>query len=289
MKAHSKKSIAEILAWVCAIIAFTPSIYWLWEAVSNSSQLRDAIVILIAGASAIAIDKRIKFSAPTFNKASVICLACAYGLFFTARFCGIAAAFAILGGLTLAAISLGLASTDKPRFVWSIGLSFYAFTILSLLASVFDFRLRIWSGMAATEILKMLNESTALMLVRGMSEPQIVLQSGGQTFVVAAECNGFGIISSGLVLGIMLASFRKGLCLLSRFTIIILSIVIAFIANALRMACIVLVAPMIDKANYHFMHEAFGYFWFAIALISIFLLPSLFIKKDTNDSKKTQN
>ena len=261
----------ETFAWLCVFVAFAPAAYWLWDALSHSRQLRDALVILASGAVAVALEGGVKFQAPKFNFPSILCLGAAYTLFLLAPNFGIGAAFAVLAGLSAALVSFSLACTDKPRYSWAIGVSFYVFTILSLLARMFDMPLRVWGGFAASKILNLFAETSSLVLMRG-AEPQIILQNEGQPFVVAAECNGFGIISSVLLIGIFMAVFMRGIALWGRFLIPIIAVAIGFFANAVRMVCIVVAAPYVGNANYDLMHEIFGYFWFSVAVISVILL-----------------
>jgi len=86
---------------------------------------------------------------------------------------------------------------------------------------------------------------------------------------VATECNGFGIISACIVLATVSAMFRKNIGIAKRIAIVVLCAVFAYIANSFRIAAIISAAPVVGRGNYHMMHEAFGYAFFALALVCV--------------------
>lgn len=279
----------EIFAWACAIIAFFPAILWLFNSASESSQLRDALVIMTSAALVLAIELRVKPRRPSFDKVSLIFLALAYAAFFSAPLFvevwkGILSALMIISGLVAAIVSLGLACFEKKRYVYALGISFYTFALLSFLARLFDMPLRVFAGVVSEYILKFFNKSVLLMKFTSET-PQIGLQVDGTTYLVATECNGFGIISSSIVLSVILAFFRVKASIFSRVGVVFMSALVAFCANALRIVSIVLTAPLFDKSKYMLIHEFYGYFYFALALILVWLIS----KKGMSSEKTLSN
>lgn len=273
----------EIFAWVCALVAFFPALIWLFRGAVESQQLRDALVIMTSAALVIAIELRIKPHRPAFAKHSLVFLALSYAAFFTAPLFvevwgGVFSALIIITGLISAIMSLSFACFDRRRYVWALGISFYVFAMLSFLARLFDMPLRVFAGVVSEHILKFFNKSVLLMKFQ-YDTPQIGLQVDGATYLVATECNGFGIISSSIVLAVILSFFRVKASILSRLGAILLSVFVAFAANALRIVSIVLTAPLFDKSKYMIIHEFYGYFFFAMALIAVWLVSKRGISK----------
>ena len=92
----------------------------------------------------------------------------------------------------------------------------------------------------------------------------------GASYLVATECNGFGIISSCLVLSAVLSFFRKDASVVKRLSIIFISGILGYVLNSMRIVSIILVAPIAGKENYFFWHETFGYAFFTVALLLVF-------------------
>ena len=102
--------------------------------------------------------------------------------------------------------------------------------------------------------------------------PQIALRAGGKSYLVATECNGFGIISSCLILSIVLVIFTRGVPLWRRFARVAIASIVGFSANTLRIVSIIATSLAVGDKHYYFFHEALGYFFFGAALVSTVLL-----------------
>ena len=264
------------LAWICAFAAFFPVAWWLFSHAADSFQLRDALLIMVSAAAVLAVEFRLTPHRPSFGKPSLAFLAAAYAAFFVAPIAvniwgGWWSAMIAVAGFTCVLVSAGAACFDNSRFVYAVGGGFYAFCGLSVFARFFDFPLRLLAGKTAEWFLSLFNKSALLMLYKGHN-PQIGLMVDGTPYLVATECNGFGIIGSSIVLSLVLSFFRKDVSWLRKSAAVLSSALIAFAANALRITCIVSVAPLFAKDKYMLVHEFFGYLFFALALLSVWML-----------------
>lgn len=90
-----------------------------------------------------------------------------------------------------------------------MGGAFYIFTLLSFAIKIFDLPLRILAGKLSAFALSKFNDSVQLFMLKGQ-DPQIAMNVDGASYLVATECNGFGIISSCLVLSAVFGVFPLG-------------------------------------------------------------------------------
>ena len=261
----------EIVAWICAIIAFAPACVWLYGALAQSGQLRDAIVILISALAVLSVEYKIRPHKPKFSRLSAQWLFFGYIAIFLARYLDIWGVFLALAGFSSALIAFGVACFDKRRYVYAGGASFYAFTVLSFFTHAFDLPLRVLAGKLSAYILSFFNKSVALLAYGGESA-QIALKVDGKSYLVATECNGFGIILGCIVLSVIAVFFRKNIGYFKRISIIAISAMFAYLMNSLRIVAIISLAPIVGSSNYHLMHETMGYTFFAISLISVWQL-----------------
>jgi exosortase/archaeosortase family protein len=85
---------------------------------------------------------------------------------------------------------------------------------------------------------------------------ELLLVTGNRTFLVATECNGFGLITSSLLLGLIRLLYLRTAWW--RFVILLpLCVVVAFAFNFLRISVIVLLAPRFPE-HYSVLHETAG-------------------------------
>ena len=258
----------EIVAWACALVAFAPACVWLYGALAQSGQLRDAIVILVSALAVLSVEYKIRPHKPVFSRLSLQWLLFGYVAMFVARYLGICGVFLALAGFSSALVALGLACFDRRRYVYAGGAAFYAFTVLSFFTQAFDLPLRVLAGKLSAYILSIFNKSVALLAYTGESA-QIALKVDGKSYLVATECNGFGIILGCIVLSVIAVFFRKNITFFKRIFIIIVSAIFAYLMNSLRIVAIICLAPIVGSGNYHLMHETMGYTFFAVSLISI--------------------
>ena len=262
-----KPNLLDIVAWICAAVSLFPFAVWLFGEVSRSRQLSDALIISACVCVAVAMDAAIRLHKPKLGRRALAFLGLAYAAVLASPYCGIASMPLGLAGLSLFLMAAGFACTDKPRFVFAAGVAFYAFLMLSLFISAFDMPLRALAGNISVGILKLANPSAMLVSLPGYP-PQIGMIVNSKTYLVAAECNGFGLISSCATLSVFFAALSKA-SIRDRLILVLLGILTAVAANALRIVAIVTIAPHFGKEYYMAVHEACGYFFFALALLAV--------------------
>lgn len=256
----------EIAAWLCLLAAYAPVLYWLLRSLAQSQQLRDAVVVLATALAYFVLEGKINVHGPRPTKLSAVLLACAYVLLITAGCIGIWGAVAAFAGLSVALVSLGLACTNRDRYAYAAGLSFFLLAMLSLFIKLFDMPLRILAGKSAAWGLSLFNKSVLLMGLRGET-PQVALMVDGRTYLVASECNGFGIMSACLLLSVVVSVLRRNATWRGRASIAAICVFLGFSANAVRIVCITLAAPLAGAEYYDAVHEFLGYLFFAAALL----------------------
>lgn len=179
------------------------------------------------------------------------------------------------GWLWLQLISLGV-------FLWSVALAFPGyretrltvvilppFIVAALLLVALpwlDWPLRVFAGRGAVWIFDFLGKDPDLGLLRGAGEVMLILVVKEHPFHVAAECNGFGLLGSSLLLSLSLFFYRR-VGVLDAFLITISAIFVAYLGNLARIAVIVLLAPPLMD-HYDLMHEIVG----TIAFYGVLLL-----------------
>ena len=262
-----KPNLLDVVTWICAAVSFFPFAVWLFDEVSRSRQLSDALLIFACICVAVAMDATVRLHKPKLGRRPLAFLGLAYAAVLISPYCETASMPLGLAGLSLFLMAAGFACIDKPRFVFAAGVAFYAFLMLSLFISAFDMPLRALAGNISVGILKLVNPSAMLVSLPGYP-PQIGMIVNSKTYLVAAECNGFGLISSCAVLSVFFATLSKA-PIRGRLLLVILGILAAVVANALRIVAIVTLAPHFRKEHYMVVHEACGYFFFALALLAV--------------------
>ncbi len=262
-------SLLAVFVWFCAIVAFSPAIIWLYRAVAQTSQLRDAVIILVTVLVVLAIEYGIRPHKPRFSTIAGGWLLLGYIAIFFAKYFGALGGVVSLAGFSCAIVALGLSCFDGRRYVYAAGGAFYAFTVLSFFTQTFDLPLRILAGKFSAFILSMFNDSVMLMSYGGETA-QIALKVAGRSYLVATECNGFGIILGCIVLSIVVAIFRSDISIFKRLLIVPVAALFAYAMNSFRIVAIVTFASFAwGRENYHLMHETVGYVFFAMSLISV--------------------
>jgi exosortase len=139
--------------------------------------------------------------------------------------------------------------------------AFFVFGVLVGLFPKLDWPLRAIAGRYAGGLLESMGLSVKLALTAG--EPaKLLLTVKGQIFEVATECNGFGLLTSSLIVATILA-IQYRMPGLSKLGLLALAVPIAIVCNFLRIVSICLVAPR-TQLPYGFVHETLGLiFYFA--------------------------
>lgn len=153
-----------------------------------------------------------------------------------------------------AVVSFLVGDQGARRFLPALG----AIVVFGLLAGLFpalDWPLRALAGQYAAGVLGWLGVPVRLG-IHGGAAPELLLQAADRTFIVATECNGFGLLTSSLVLAVVLALQARwrwtellGLALLAGLG--------AIVCNFLRIVSICLLASRVP-VSYAVLHEVLG-------------------------------
>lgn len=176
------------------------------------------------------------------------------------------------GALPLALLSFGLSVAGVVSFVFGpAGVRRFmpalsAVWVLGMLAGLFprlDWPLRMAAGRYAAGLLVPWGVPVKLALWTG-KPPELLIETGGRLFVVATECNGFGLLTSSLLLATILV-FLYRLPWWSKAVVVGLAVPLAIVSNFLRIVAICLVAPRVDLP-YQWIHEVIGTLFYLVGL-----------------------
>ncbi len=259
----------SVVAWAGAALLFGRALLWLAGTALAREQVAHAAVVLIFG---------LVFLLREGPRANPIVLR--FGrraLFFYAAACLGAALAGLLHQPLFMLCALGFLAGAILLFVFGdsvfgpalgFGLAFSSFTFLSVFFPLADWPLRLLAGKTAMWFLGILHHPVNLGLAG--DPPRLILVSGGRPFEVAAECNGFGIISGCILLALLLV-FSRRLRVLDKVIVLALAPMLGLFSNALRILLIVLLAPVAGE-HYHIMHEAVGILLFFGTLAGLWWL-----------------
>jgi exosortase/archaeosortase family protein len=239
-------------------VVFGPAITWLATQTFAREQLKQALIIVVAAGAWLAYEKRAELRLdPRLSNVTVGWLFCSYLLAGGAVL--LHAPLLMLGGLV--AVLGGMVHLFFGRLVFRRTLpllSVFALLILCvLLFPVLDWPLRQMAGLNGARFLKWLGLAPELTVVAAETGPKLILKAGRQVFLVATECNGFGLISASLLLGVIRLHYRKAVWWW--FPLLLpLCVAVGFLFNLLRIAVIVLLAPRFP-GNYDSLHEVAGF------------------------------
>jgi len=262
-----------LVAGVFALTAFVfwPAARWLATIAFAREQLTQSLIIVAAAGAWIGYEKRasLRFD-PKLSTVTIGWLFASY--LFAAGAVGWGVPWLILVGLV--AVAGGLVDFFFGRVAFRRTLPLLAvFAVLILcvlLFPVLDWPLRQMAGVNAARFLKFLGLAPELTVIIEGNLPKLLLRVGRQLFLVATECNGFGLISSSLLLGLIRLLYRDARAPWF-FVFLPLCIAVGFVFNLLRIAVIVLLAPRFPD-HYHVLHEMAGFAALYAGLGAVWLL-----------------
>lgn len=249
-----------IYAWALLILTtviFWPAVKWLASQAFAREQLKQSfLLVLLAGAwiawekrGALHLDLRISNLTLTWLFASYALAAGA--LFFHQPLLFLAGLVAAAGGVVNYVFGGQAFRRTLPL------LSVFALLILCvLLFPVLDWPLRQMAGVESAQLLKSLGLASQLGITPEQP-PKLLLRTNEGAFVVATECNGFGLITSSLLLGMIRLLYRRARWWSFGF-LLPLCVAVGFVFNFLRITVIVLLAPVATKHYYDELHELAG-------------------------------
>jgi exosortase/archaeosortase family protein len=242
---------------VVTAVVFWPALRWLATQTFAHEQLKQSFLIVLIAGGWIAWDKR-RVLRVNFQLSNVAlgCLCTSYALaagalWWQAPLLFLAGMVAAVGGLVNYVFGGQAFRRTVPL------LSVFALLILCvLLFPVLDWPLRQMAGVQSARFLKSIGLAPQLLVSLAPGDVKLLLVAGKQTFLVATECNGFGLITSSLLLGMIRLLYQRAA---ARWFLLLLPlcVAVAFAFNFLRISAIVLLAPRFPD-HYFALHEIAG-------------------------------
>lgn len=272
-------------------IVFLPLLIWLTRHTAAHEQLFHAFIVYLFTGFLLVIQKRIPLAAQwDFSNRVQLLLLAGYALLTIAILLKLAVLSLPAMGLALAAFLLWLLGPAQQRFVLSTSMAFLAFLILAIYLPVLDWPLRSIAGKWSAALLSLIGTDARLGLYQGSNEPMLLLLHGGRPFHVAAECNGFGLLTSSLLMATLIILYRQ-LSWPDRLLFLVAAVVLGFVFNTIRIVIIILLAPRIPDASYLLMHEIVGLVatYGGLALLYLLLMPANTSSEPTHQQDPCQS
>lgn len=251
-------------------LAFWPVATWVTSQTFAHEQLKQSFFLLVLSGLWIAWERRgsLRLRLQLDNTALACLLpayACVAGAFF------LKTPLLVLAGLVAAAAGAVhiLFGERALRRTVPLLAAFALLILFVLLFPVLDWPLRKMAGVESARLLQSFNLASQLQIVAN-PDVQLWLVNPHGTFIVQTECNGFGLISSSLLLGTICLLYRRARWW--KFPgLLALSLLLAFTTNLLRIATIVLLAPRFP-GHYNALHETAGLVALYTGLGAVWLL-----------------
>ena len=248
-------ALASALALLTGIV-FWPAGRWLASETFAREQLKQSFFVVLFAGLWIAWEKRqnLRINLQLSNRTLVWLLVsyvlAAGALVFKTPLLFLGGMVAALGGMVNYVFGGQAFRRTLPLL-----LVFGLLILCVLLFPILDWPLRQMAGVEAARFLKFLGLASHL-AVAPRPEVKLLLLTGKQTFLVATECNGFGLITSSFLLGMIRLLYRQTAL---RWYLLLLPLcsAVAFIFNFLRISVIVLLAPRFP-GHYAALHEVAG-------------------------------
>lgn len=259
------------LAW--ALVAATAAVFWpvtkwIVAEASARSQIQQGVMIVAAAAVLVAWQHRdeLRIKGDLCNRTIALT-----GVAFT--LVGVAG-LAKLGWLALPGFGFALAGclqalfgAEGYRFFRPLVAGVVGLVVIILAFPLLDWPLRQLAGVGAAWVLAALELAPNLTLAGTAAAPQLVLSVAGGHFLVATECNGFGLITSGALVAI-LAGGIAGRRWWTVAALVPVALLTGFVINVGRILVISTSARYLP-GHYDLLHEAAGTLalWLGLGLV----------------------
>lgn len=252
-----EKSVPFLIFLVTGVV-FLPVINWLLQQTVTHEQLLHAFLVFMLTGALLVYEQHISIRlAFTFDDLSQNLLILAYALLVLAILTKVNLVILAALSLSMASLLLFVFGREQQRLILSGICAFTLFAAIAVLLPVIDWPLRTLAGKWAAYGLSLIGQTVELGLVRGETGPMLILLNNGRPFHVAAECNGFGMLGSCLLMSVIVVLYRK-LALFDRLGWIAMAMIIGLFFNIVRIIIIVLLAPSLPDSAYMLMHEVVG-------------------------------
>lgn len=257
-----------------AILALTyyPLLRWLGEATFTFEQLHNGgLIVLFALVMGLGRTIRARRLAPEVNVLGIALVVVGFGCLYLLKWVpGLALPLALLSFcLSFAGVSAFLFGARGVRTLLPAMAGILVLGILAGLAPSLDWSLRALGAKYSAELLRTLGIDVKVGLQAGQP-PQLLLAVDGRIFVVAAECNGFGLLASSLLVAAILGFYYR-LSWLDKLLLLFLAVPLALLFNALRIGGICVLATY-TRLPYGLIHEGVGLTFYGAALVLLWWL-----------------
>ncbi len=250
----------RLMAW--ALVAATAAVFWpvtRWLVAETAAreQIRQAAILLGAAAGLVAWQHRgeLRVRGDLCNR-TLLLLAAAFGAVAAAGLAGWS--WLVLPGFALALAGCLQALFGAPgyRYFRPLVAGVAALFVIILAFPVLDWPLRQLAGVGSAIVLHHLGLAPNLTFAGQGGDPQLILSVAGGNFLVATECNGFGLITSGALVAI-LAGGIAGRRWWTVAALVPAGLVIGFLFNVIRILVISTTARYFP-GHYDLLHEIAG-------------------------------
>jgi exosortase/archaeosortase family protein len=252
-----ERSVPYLIFLVTGVV-FLPVINWLLGQTIAHEQLLHAFLVFLLSGSLLVYERhisiRLRFE---FSDSSQNLLILSYALLVLAIFTHLNLVILASLSLSLASLLLFVFGREQRRLIYSSIGAFALFAAVAVVMPILDWPLRSIAGKWAAYGLGLFGQEVELGLMRSPSGPMLMLLNNGRPFHVAAECNGFGMVSSSLLMAAIIVLYRK-LALFDRIGWMVMALLIGLFFNTVRIILIVLLAPALPDSAYMLMHEVVG-------------------------------
>lgn len=248
------------LAWtlvVATAAVFWPVTRWLVAETAARAQIRQGAMLLGAAAALVVWRHRgeLRVKGDLCNR-TLLLLAAAFGVTAAAGFLGWS--WLVLPGfaLALAGCVQALFGGETYRFFRPLVAGVVALCVIIVAFPILDWPLRQLAGLGAALVQAKLGFAPNLALAGTPENPQLVLSVAGGHFLVATECNGFGLITSGALVALLAGGIagRRGWAIAA---LVPAGMAIGFLFNLLRIFVISTTARYLP-GHYDSLHEVAG-------------------------------
>ena len=268
--------------FVATIALFWPVLAWIGQETLAHEQLRQSLALMAFAAIFILFDQWGRLNTVfDLSNANLALLFSSFGVASTALLWP--NPYTILGALGVAVLALArilFGASALPLYL-PLVITFAAFLLFILFLPLLDWPLRALAGQYASHLLETIGFGSALHLAE-MPVPKLLMIVEGRPFEVAAECNGFGLMTTAVLLALLLA-VSQPMPIWWKVAAVMLAGAIGFGFNIIRIVGIVLIAPLVPN-HYDLMHEAVGLVALFAGLATVWLLtgiPTRQVKADT--------
>lgn len=247
-------------------LLYVPLLYWLgWMTWHTQQLFNGALLVVFALAICVrdAVD-RLRF-APQISNQGIGLIALAFVcLWLAGRWRAWLLPLVLLSACLAFAgvVSFVLGKVGVRQFLPALS-AFFVFGVLVGLVPSLDWPLREMAARYTGGFLAAFGVPVRIALAHGQPA-ELLLSVNGRVFVVATECNGFGLLTSSLIVATTLA-FQYRLPWLQKLSLWALSIPVAIVFNFLRIVSICLIAPR-TSLPYGFVHETLGLMFYFLGL-----------------------